>query len=977
MTSLSRIARGLTALATLTALVAGTPLVLLTVLDADPRRLLPDGPWPPLADLPAFLWHRLRWALDTGDLVIGVLTALGWAAWLGLVWITLAEIAYQTRHGIHAARHGLANIPPRRWIAGLVTGILLLATTPTAAGAPAARAAATAVKQPPAPDVGALNDTGVSPRTGLPLAEPTSPTARLPRVLVVHGDTLWGLAERHLANPGRWREIADLNRAQLGAAGPDHLEPGWELLLPPDATHLPDTTHTAASDTGRTVTVRRGDSLSSIATRELGTPQRWHEIYAANYRRPQPDGRALTDPDLLLPGWILRIPSTAPNHPADPARKPDSSEHPGANEPSVNVAGPASSRAAGPGGAVDDVPRDLDVREQERVPAPAVEPEPHPGTGIDLPSGGYVGLALAALISFAAALVWQWRSRTYVAGSGRRDDLNTAPVVRTLRVGHDLATLPRDNDGDLVYVPQPGDRPGELGLQDRALATALATQPSEGQTVLGIADGTPIAVDLARTRGLAFSGPGAAAAARALTVALLADALNPERQPPVVLVPESDAAALLGIPRLARTPRRVHTTVSANAALDRLEAEVLTRTRRDSGDDAPQEPLVFVADATTTNHARLRAILDSGAGCGIAAICLGEADLGASVEVSTDGTVASARGEPGVDVTGTRLFSLPAADANDLLDLLGAVDASHDPTVTATTNGAEPVPRFTERDSERARGGITDDPPAPPVVDVPSTEPAGAASRTTVATPVDGEAPLRFRVLGRTQLRYHADTTIDLEPKQNALLACLALHRDGQRRDAVIATLWPDAHSDRPANVFHAQLHRIRRSLRRATQSAVTDLVSHDGSYYQLDSTVVSVDLWDLHDTMRSTEPDTAAERILDLYQGHLAKDLADPWLEPPREHLRREVLTALNHSARAHEDEPEQQLMILQHARHIAPRNEELYRRIAHLQLVLGRYDDIDETRELLSANLAEIDEKPSTLTLSYFRDLRRQQQA
>lgn len=964
-----RILRAAGALVALAVLTLGMPAALLA-MGGDPRDLLP-GAWPAREDIVPWGWYRLRDAWNTGELVFHGLLVMAWLTWLALMWLTILEIVIQLRHGAAYARNRLMGIGPRRWIGGLVSTVLLLGNTAHATTMPPAIADVVA-SAPQQPGSVQPTSTPAAPATpgGIAVAEPDSTTARCPRVTVVAGDTLWGLAEDHLGDGNRFPEIVALNRERLHR-GPQHLEIGWVLLLPPDATDVPDPAKTRPCPGDRTVEVNVGDTLSTIAERELGDPGQWRVIFDANVRQPQPDGRALRRPDLILPGWTLRIPSTAPDDAAGPDREPDASEQPGATEPGTNGADPPRDRAAGPGGDVDDAPRDLDVREQERVPEPGVEPEPHPGTGISLPSGGYVGLALAALITLAAAVVWQWRRRTYVAGSGRRDDLTLAPVVRTLRLAHDLATLPRDSDGDLVYAPQPGDRPGELGVQDRALATALTTQPSESQTVLGIADGTPIAVDLARTRGLALSGPGAAAAARALTVALLADALNPERQPPAVLMPESDAAALLGLPRPASTPRRLRTTVSADSALDRLEAEVLTRTRHDSGDDAPREPLVFVADATTTNHARLRAILDSGTDCGIAAICLGDAELGASIEVSTDGTVATVRGEPGTEFTGTRLFSLPAVDANDLLDLLGAVDASHSPTATAATNDAEPVATYTEQ-NERSRGGIVDDPPAPPVVDVPPTDPADAPSRTTVATPVNGAAPLRFHVLGRTQLRYRADTTIDLEPKQKALLACLALHRDGQRRDAVIATLWPDPHSDRPANVFHAQLHRIRRSLRRATHSAVTDLVSHDGGYYQLDSTVASVDLWDLHDTMRSTESDTVADRILDLYQGHLAEDLADPWLEPPREHLRRDVITRLHDEARARADDPTAQVALLNKIAHLAPRNEDIFRDIAHAHARLDRPGAIADTLDLLIANLAEIDEHPTPDTLRYFQTLR-----
>ncbi len=61
--------------------------------------------------------------------------------------------------------------------------------------------------------------------------------------------------------------------------------------------------------------VRRGDCLWDIAWNELGEPERWPEIYQASRSVRQPDGRRLTDPDLIVTGWVLHIPAP-PSRPA-------------------------------------------------------------------------------------------------------------------------------------------------------------------------------------------------------------------------------------------------------------------------------------------------------------------------------------------------------------------------------------------------------------------------------------------------------------------------------------------------------------------------------------------------------------------------------------------------------------------------------------------------------------------------------------
>lgn len=75
------------------------------------------------------------------------------------------------------------------------------------------------------------------------------------------------------------------------------LEPSGEE--PPDAGEQPSV---------RRVRVAAGDYLRKIALAHLGDENRWPEIYALNRGKAQADGRALTDPDLILIGWRLLIP---------------------------------------------------------------------------------------------------------------------------------------------------------------------------------------------------------------------------------------------------------------------------------------------------------------------------------------------------------------------------------------------------------------------------------------------------------------------------------------------------------------------------------------------------------------------------------------------------------------------------------------------------------------------------------------------
>ena len=59
-----------------------------------------------------------------------------------------------------------------------------------------------------------------------------------------------------------------------------------------------------------TVTVVRGDSLWKLARIHLGGGARWQEIFALNEGKTQADGRALTNPNLILIGWVLELPAS-------------------------------------------------------------------------------------------------------------------------------------------------------------------------------------------------------------------------------------------------------------------------------------------------------------------------------------------------------------------------------------------------------------------------------------------------------------------------------------------------------------------------------------------------------------------------------------------------------------------------------------------------------------------------------------------
>ena len=247
----------------------------------------------------------------TDNAIIGLLAVVVWVIWAQLLIGTVGAIIEEVRGvdlgslpGVLGSERDLA----RRAVAALAVVIVsstAAATTASAAVGP--QPAATSAR------------VGGAHANRQPEAEvPPERRDDLRMVTVTHQQSdLWTIAERHLGDGLRWTEIRELNQGRIMDDGrtfrsANLLQPGWKLLMPPDAKDLPlasdpEPTSTQAPAT-RLYTVKPGDSLSAIAERLLGDAGRYGEIFELNAGRSQPDGGRLTDPDQIWPGWSLEIP---------------------------------------------------------------------------------------------------------------------------------------------------------------------------------------------------------------------------------------------------------------------------------------------------------------------------------------------------------------------------------------------------------------------------------------------------------------------------------------------------------------------------------------------------------------------------------------------------------------------------------------------------------------------------------------------
>ncbi len=278
------------------------------------------------------------------DIVIRLAVVVAWVGVTVIVVTVVAEVVHMVRHDGLAMPDirgfGFTQRTARVIAAGLLVIVpLFTSPTPTRANPTtsvlAERGVASALHaertgSAPEPSVGpraAFDESrAVTPANGDHVQHDSetpatvAPDASSPTgdYVVQPGDSIYGIAER-MVGPDSTRVATFAERlvdANLGRRMPDgrhftnaaFIDVGWVLELPDGAAPTSD----ANRDPAGVHVVESGESLWSIAEDELGDPARWPEVYGANEGRTFDDGRSLDDPDLIQPGWALRLPDQPP-----------------------------------------------------------------------------------------------------------------------------------------------------------------------------------------------------------------------------------------------------------------------------------------------------------------------------------------------------------------------------------------------------------------------------------------------------------------------------------------------------------------------------------------------------------------------------------------------------------------------------------------------------------------------------------------
>jgi LysM domain len=439
--------RGLTALATTVALLFVVPLLLARF-----------GGWPLPHTVPTVggVTKGLTQELQVTH-VIKALLVVCWTAWLALAWSLLSELAALRSGRTPRPRRSLA---PFQLCAGrLVAGITLLVSMSSSATTMAS-AAPLPVRSEPVVLV------QTAPATTAPRLEttPTPPVAVADGSVVVQPrDSLHRLAEVHLGDAMRWREIWDLNRDHTMVDGttftrPEIIRPGWVLQLPA-APIAVTTTPTSSAASPTTVTVAPGDDLSGLAATHLGDEAKWHDIFDANKGRQFGDV-TFEQPDMIMPGWKLNLPA-APGATAAAPIAPVADSAPitvAPTVPTVQVELPAVDRGIGAGiapGAAAGVAATHAPTTAATAPLPApsipvanpVAPSSHDAADWTIARTA-TGLAGATLLTTGISLMLATRRRRRLRSMGVNHRLpaphpDSVAVAEAVRLGADAAIVTR------------------------------------------------------------------------------------------------------------------------------------------------------------------------------------------------------------------------------------------------------------------------------------------------------------------------------------------------------------------------------------------------------------------------------------------------------------------------------------------------------------------------------------------------------
>jgi len=517
---------------------------------------------------------------------------------------------------------------------------------------------------------------------------------------------------------------------------------------------------------------RHHDTLWGIAERTLGDPLRWKEIWELNKERVQPDGRRLTDADLIQPNWQLLLPSDAK----------------GAG---VHVLHAHHAPTPATGGAhAADAPADTATDSPDtstEVAAPVTDDQGGGDLGSLLLGGGLIlaGVvrALTAQRGPFGALDDAAADLTAAANARRATFLDQAlrslaenrtahgqamPDVRFAYVDDEQVVLHLLGDHDAPAPPWTVSADGTswtLAATDLVAPGAGVAAPYPSLVNVATTHGFDVLVDLEMAPGLIALG-GHAETARDLATAMALDLVTHGWSDDVDVVMVGFGEHLVdletGRARQVKSLDEVLVELTAGAASSRamlrqLGVEGVLQGRQRGAVQAAKPLAVILSGAPTSEQAQALAALTGGGRTAVSVVCVGDSP--------------SARWRFTVDAAGG--FQATA------LGLTGQARRL-DPEAQRQLRELMSVAAASRAVGEEALASHT-----------PAELAAAALAAAPASSPTTADAAVFVRFLGRVRVDGTTEVPADRRLLLTDVVALAALHPEGLHEAVLRSSLWP------------------------------------------------------------------------------------------------------------------------------------------------------------------------------------------
>jgi DNA-binding SARP family transcriptional activator len=739
--------------------------------------------------------------------------------------------------------------------------------------------------------------------------------------------------------------------------------------------------------------VRPGDSLWRIAVRELGSGFRWREIYRLNEGKQFADGRSLTDPHVICPGWDLDLPEErrGPAHPADRGEHehPSDEEHEASNSP-------PPTRSPRPTRTFESPTKQVEAEPSADVEADESGPSAPPAPALQIPSGLLVAASFASGLLTAHLLGRLHRRRTRrLSGVASVEPSDTPELIQNLRragasdmagqldvavdavieawrahaghwphlvgaieAGRHVSVILRESDpalpgstggtisprvhfasaGPSVVAQVDGPFPAQLrpprSPLERGLLLPLGRAP----------DGSVVHVSATGLGRISLAGPAATGLVRQLVVAAATQG-GPDDLRLVLLGPSEELKELCRLPHASACERWED---ASDGALRDVELELIRRARlflregvedihshlAEHSDEQLPALLVLCEEPPPALRGQIEALAQQAPTLGAAVVALGWTLAGDGLRARVRPPVHLETELPFPKVLEPFLLEDRAQqDAIEVIREAYPPESGEELVLDESIDTVEEVP-------------------TPAAVQAPRAPPRLVAGAER-PLPASGEPPeppphmLAIRCLGPLDIsRVGESIPTGWRAKGRELLAYLVAHPAGAPKERIIDELWPDIEP----RVGVARFDRCAtyvRATARGTEDSRMYVERVGESAYRLDDSAWWVDAWEFERLIREAErSDDATEAItrfrdaVALYRGEFCDDGYYPWLDGIRERFRNLFVEACGRLAYllSTAEEHDQALSVLDRAIATDPVCEDLVRRAIAVEAALGR---------------------------------------